>query len=678
MLVQNKSRTLEITIPAVGLLIICALAYGLTAGKLGFFIDDWYIIWTYRTFGAGKFVEFFRGDRPFFSLIYRIFIPLIKDSPTSWQLFAIFTKWLSALSLWVLLRLLLPNKRWFALTASALFAVYTGFKFHYFAVMYAQNYAIFAIYLFSYIFMVLAVRNPKRRLLFTVLGIICQFIGIVPMELYYGLELVRPIILFLLLSEEKETLKAKLFATARFWLPYFLLFFGFTLFRVFFSSKLFSYQISFLDQLVSNPLGSVKRLVMNAASGWYESSIKVWIQLRLALSGLRANSQSALRVLLMAAGFLSAGYIFTKAGRKDDSEPDNKQSLWIAVIGSFAVFAGMIPVLIAGLEINLSFLSNRFLLPLSIGACLSLVALIELLIRNKHAKTIIAALLIALSIGVNYLNGLEFQKAWERQKDFFVQLTWRAPQITPGTVLIAADLPFSLYFSGSSLTAPLNMIYAPDLADNPIPYQMILASSPQMLSMPELKPNREIDRTARVFHFVGNTSDTLTLFVPENGCLKVLDPNTDPKSFRSDRYADLWADIIPLSNLSRIEVEAPIAANLPAQYFGSVSVDTWCYYYQHAALEQQKENWTEIIALYEQAEQKGYRPNRADEWLPLIAAQIKLGQTPTALSISNKLVPSDEFDVQSLCHFWQEHAAQVAQPSQQKLEELTKRWGCGQ
>ena len=259
------------------MLLICLLSYGIIARKLGFFLDDWYIIWTYRTFGAAKFVEFFEGDRPLFSMVYRVFVPVIKDNPLVWQYFAIFTKWLAAFTLWQLLRLIMPEKKWFAYSTAALFAVYPGFKFHYFSVMYGQNYAILTIYFLSYIFMILGLKKSKYRPLFIGLGLVFQFIGIAPMELYYGLELVRPVLLFFMLPGEVTDFKSKLWKTFLLWLPYLFIFVGFTLFRVLFS-HLYSYQVSFFDQLFQDPINIIKDLIFRVLQGLFDSCVYVWFE----------------------------------------------------------------------------------------------------------------------------------------------------------------------------------------------------------------------------------------------------------------------------------------------------------------------------------------------------------------------------------------------------------------
>jgi len=659
---------------SIGLLLICLLSYGLIAGKLGFFLDDWYIIWTYRTFGATKFVEFFEGDRPLFSMVYRIFIPLIKDNPLVWQYFAIFTKWLSAFTLWQLLRLIMPEKKWFAYSAAALFAVYPGFKFHYFSVMYGQNYAILTIYFLSYIFMILGLKKSKYRLLFIGLGMVFQFIGIAPMELYYGLELVRPVLLFFMLPDEATNIKSKLWKTFVYWLPYLLVFLGFTLFRVLFS-HLYSYQVSFFDQLLQNPINTIMDLISRIFQGLFDSCVYVWFELINLFTHIRSFDQIAVLFPLIFGSFIAAWFFIGNSDQSKINPSNRKKALVILGIGVFSVLAGMIPVIVGGFRVSLAFHTTRFLLPLSIGASVVAVAFIEYAFRNKNTKTVIVALLIALSVGANYTNGLEFKKAWDDQEEFFAQLTWRAPQIESGTMLISTILPFDLYFSGTSLTAPLNMIYAPDLQDNPIPYQLILAATPQMNSMPELLPDQVIDRNSRVFNFVGNTSDAIAIYSPEKGCLKLLSPDTDPRAFQNDRYAELWNSIIPLSDLDRIDLTAP-RAELPARYFGEIATDNWCYYYQQAANAEQRQAWNEVVSIYQDAENKGFRPEDNSEWLPLINSYIHTGEIGAALKLSEELEMDNDFTLWGFCSLWQNNGQPGNEEETQRLNQLMLRWNC--
>lgn len=670
----KKKTTVSTLVLALGLLILALLSYSLTTGKFGFFLDDWYITWTYRTFGVEKFAEFFKSDRPLFSYVYYVFIPLFKDSVIGWQLFAIFTKWLAALSLWALLNLLLPKKKGICYAIAALFLVFPGFKFHYFVVMYAQNYAIFAIYILSFIFTVLAVKYPKYRVLFIVLGMICQFIGIAPMELYYGLDLLRPLVIFIVLSQEPAKLKTTLRKTFLHWLPYLAVFVGFTWFRLAFS-HLYSYQVGFFEQLFAAPLETLMDIVHRIMSGLQEASLSVWVE----LFGLFSSGENFKRLLivllLVLLGFAASYVLISKASKQEKDENNKHFAFWMMGIGIFAILVGMIPMIIGGFEIGLDFHWTRFMLPLSIGSALLVSGFSELMFFNKRAKIVLLALLIAFSIGANYTNGKTYEKVWEEQKHFFAQLTWRAPHIKPNTVLISTLLPFDLYFSGPSLTAPLNMTYAPDLRENPVPYQFVLVSSPQIETMPDLVPNQVINRTQRVFQFIGNTSDMLVVYAPEQACMKIISPETNPLIFKGDRYFSKWRAIIPLSNLALIDTEAK-PAELPERFFDQVSTNDWCYYYQVASREEQNKDWEAVISVYQQAEALGYQPADNSEWLPLINAYLKTGNRKQALDLSETLSIDNRFTRYGLCALWENQHFLNAAREQERLEKQLFLWKC--
>lgn len=656
-----------------GLLLLALASYATTTGKMGFFLDDWYIAWTYRTFGAEKFVDFFAGDRPLFSYIYRFFIPIFKDSLIAWQLFAIFTKWLSALSLWALLRIVFPEKDWFNFAISALFLIFPGFKFHYYPIMYGQNYAIFAIYFLSYIFMILAYRKPKQKILFIILALICQFIGIVPMELYYGLEFVRPVLIYFALASDESGFKPRFFKTIKIWLPYLLAVIGFTLFRTL-NKQSYAYPVAFFDHLRNSPLSAIIDLVIRILEALSESLINVWIEIGLIFENFSNSSNTIVLIGLIVLSFLITLALFLKLNKSEDTTHDQKKALGMMALGSYTVLVGIIPFMVGELDVNLSFHGNRFLLPLGIGSAIALVSFAEFMFRNKKARSVFVAIIIAFSVGANIVNGFTYKKAWDEQKDFFAQLTWRAPEIEPKTIILTTTLPFELYFSGPSLTAPLNMIYAPDLKDNPIPYQFLLAATPQMETMPDLIPNQSVDRSTRGFRFEGNTSDSIAIFLPQDGCLQVLAPDTDINRFKEFRYASIWEKIIPLSNLDLIKTNGN-SPSLPAEYFGEVSLNQWCYYFQKASLFEQTEDWSNVVYYYELAIKKGFSPKNDSEWLPLINAQIHLENYNNALELS-KIMNSDHiFTRQGLCHLWQ-NVQDLDEEQKTKINSLYNLWQC--
>lgn len=655
------------------LLVLALLSYAFTTGRMGFFLDDWYIVWTYRTFGVEKFTKFFAGDRPLFSYIYRFFIPIFKDSQVAWQIFAIFTKWLSALTFWVLLRFLFPKKYWFTFAVAALFMVFPGFKFHYFSIMYGQNYAIFTVYFLSYIFMILAYQRPKQKVLFIILSLICQFIGIAPMELFYGLEFVRPVLIYFAFTSDTDKVKTRIFMTFKIWLPYFLVVLGFTLFRML-NSHNYTHQASFFDHLFSSPLTAIVDLINRILEGLSESLLNVWLELGLIFKGIINSHDAFALIALIIFSFLLTLILFLNLKKSEHTPYNQTNALGMMAFGFYSVLVGLIPFMVGDLNVNLSFQANRFLLPLSIGSSIVLVSFAEFIFANRKARYFFLALIISFSIGANIVNGFTFKKAWDDQKDFFTQLTWRAPGIEPGTLLLSTTLPFDLYFSGPSLTAPLNMIYAPELKDNPIPYQILLAATPQMETMPDLLPNRSIDKKSRVFRFIGNMSNSIAIYIPPEGCLRVLPPETDIRNFQELRYAWIWERIIPLSNLELIKSDEN-SPSLPSEYFGEVSTDQWCYYYQKASLNEQIENWTNVIHYYKLADEKGFFPKDESEWLPLLNAYIHLEDYNTAIELSRNLNIENHFTKLGLCNTWQS-VKNLNDEQKAERDSLIQLWQC--
>lgn len=670
----DPSRWYRNLILALGLLTLCGLSYGLLAPKMGFFLDDWYIVSTYRIFGVSGFTEYFRGDRPLLSFIYLIFMPIFKDSLLAWQILAIFTKCLSALTFWILLEMLLPGKRLFTYATALLFGIYPGFKFHYFVIMYSQTYFLMALYFLSYIFMLLSYRQAKRFWVFSILAMMCQFLGIAPMEYFYGLEFIRPILIFLVLTQQEQNFRKRALSTLKIWLPYSIVFLGFTAYRVF-SSQQFSYKFNFLSDLVSHPPETLLNLAYTLIRGILDSCVQVWTSFMGLLDSSEGMRALVLRGGLVSVAFLLALLLFSLI-RKEKISQDTRTSAVLIWFGLACVLAAMVPFIIAGFNVNLDFPNNRFLLALSIGASLFIVSLIDQLFRTQTQKMVILALLIGFSVGTNYLTAREFKESWEKQKDFFTQLTWRMPQIIPGTNLVTTTLPFAQYFSGTSLTAPLNLIYAPENHSNPIPYQIVLAATAQRTQLPDLTPNQIITSRLRGFIFKGNTSDMVVLYVPEKGCLQVLTTSAEVSIFSKDRYYDLWKEIIPLSNPSRIITTVP-QVTLPKQYFGTTNTETWCYFYEKAELSNQNGVWDTATDLFFEAQSLGLKPSVDNELIPFIRAFLEKGDYEKALSLAEMTISPDPDSRVLFCSFWKENLQRLPTGEiKDRATNLLKSWHC--
>ena len=267
--------------------------------------------------------------------------------------------------------------------------------------MYSQNYAILAVYFLSHIFMILAIRNPKRRCVYTILAMILQFIGIAPMELYYGLELVRPILIFLELRDDTKPLKVQLTRSFKTWLPYLLVLFGFTLFRVGFG-QLYSYQLGLVNQLKSDPISTIKQLAVIVFKALVDSIFNVWVDILRQFHAAIKSGNSIVVGVSVAAGLFALLLLFY-SHRTNRTTDSRITSFWLPVLGVYIILVGMIGT-DCWARYWTGFSNNRFLLHLSVGVCILIVSLVDLIIRQGYFRLVLLALLMEFPLGLTLLS----------------------------------------------------------------------------------------------------------------------------------------------------------------------------------------------------------------------------------------------------------------------------------
>lgn len=626
---------------------VCFLAYGLLIPWLGFYLDDWYIILFQKYFGSGNFSLFFENDRPLFAYVYDIFVPIFKDSKLAWQIFVLITHTLAVSCFWWLLIKLMPTNRKLALVAALFFAVYPGFQFHWFSVMYGQVFLLYAVYFLSYILMVYAV-NAERRKLFYWLGAgLCLIIGVVPQETFIGLELARLIVLWVVLAQRYPDHGKRLKRTLLFWLPFLMIVTGFVFYRLG-NAASFSYQASLFSDLSARPLDTIARLFTEVFWGAVDALLTAWINLiRLLKRDLLSFVSAVMIVVIVIGGGLN--YFYLKGKKEDEVQPyQNRWVLWASLL---ITISAMAPFLAGSFKINLDFPNNRYLIALAPGACLFLAAAIDALLRTDKQKLIISSVLIGFAIGSHFMTARSFMLTWQAQQDFFWQLSWRAPEIKDNTALVTEDLPFSDYFSGTSLTAPINLIYASERNSHQIPYLFVLMTQ-QNEVIPVVKSDQPIDYSFRSFIFTGNTSEMLLFTKPSDGCLRIYSTqDSSIEHIYSQRYS-FWQSAIPLSNLGRIIPDPEIPAIPPRKYFGAEDRNQWCYYFEKADLARQQQDWAKVVGYYQDAQAAGFKPLLDSEWLPLMDAYIQLNELDKALEITKTINDFDQTTTAGFCKLW--------------------------
>ena len=290
-----------------------------------------------------------------------------------------------------------------------------------------------------------------------------------------------------------------------------------------------------------------------------------------------------------------------------------------------------------------------------LGGSLFITGLIELLIRNTQIKTYVFAFLIALGIGQQFFNANIFRRDWAKQQEIYWQLAWRIPAMKPNTALLTDQMPID-YETDLSFTAPINWMYAPnykrsgpvDRKSN-LPYALFYTEKRLGgAAMPSLEPNTEISLPIRRVSFQGSTSQALVIYMPQNGCLRVLDPARGD-AFAYGKQSRFLVEAIPLSDLSNIVVDHNQTAKLP---FLTEPEHTWCYYFAKAELARQQGDWNQVVDLIDEAISLGFEPEDLFEWLTYIEAQALTGNIQAAEKLSSDILEQDQGIQRGVCETW--------------------------
>jgi hypothetical protein len=269
---------------------------------------------------------------------------------------------------------------------------------------------------------------------------------------------------------------------------------------------------------------------------------------------------------------------------------------------------------------------------------------------------------------------LGYRQDWVTMKSFFWELSWRAPGIRPGTVLLTNELPFQ-YYSDNSLSAPLNWMYAPEQDSQQMPYIIYDIEARLGKGLPGLDSGIPINEPYRATSFDGTTSQALVLFYDPPRCLRVVDPRTDLSLPYKPEHI---SEALPLSRTDLIVVNANPPTRPPAEIFG-LEPRGWCYYFEKAELARQVGDWEQVAKLGDQGLplKKKFTKETATELLTFIEGYARSGQWDKALQLSSTFHEATDKSRSILCQTWQRILEQAAlseerQTTVAQLEEMLK------
>lgn len=663
---QQKTKGSNWVVP-VFLLALCALAYGLLIPTLGYYWDDWPYAWINHMYGPSGYPVFVALDRPHSAWIFMLLTFFLGEGPLGYHISSLLLFWLCAVLFWALLRQLWPDHPREALWAALLFAVYPGFRGHPQGIIYNHHFAAMALYLFSFIGMVKAIRASGEKGSFSRSAawhlsaaaalVLSQF----TIEYFLGWEAARWLVAWLALKPKKLDLNRRVGQTLLHVYPYGLATLAFLAWRVF----IFQFP-------TYQPLGSgesefvLGEWLLSTLNQFFETVFAAWHRAFPILSSEAFSTGFWLTYLILYASAMCLVFLlivlYRKGNRlKGESEDLRPRgfggpALWISLVG--LAFAGW-PFWLTDLTINIrSPFNSRFTMAFMPWIALFFTAFLHWFssIRSGFIRVInlgLIAVLVGGSAAYHYWNANFYRNEWLITQRYFQQMVHRIPDLEPGTTLVINDLRALSLYQDDSLSAILNWTYAPENTDREMDYMVHYLSVRLGRQLPALKPGLPIEHQLRSQVYYGSTDQLLVVFYQPPGCLRVLDydhPGRLPEDFP--------ISMVPALSLSKpalIRIDPEERATPPLHLFEETDGETWCLYFEEADLAAQQGDWAEVANLADRALTLEDQSNEVSELFVFIEGYLRMGRMGRAKDLSATLsVRSGGYYDSAICGLWQE------------------------
>lgn len=638
------------------------IAYGMLVPFTGFYWDDWPFAWSAHFLGPADFNPSFAPYRPFLGPIFLFTTSLVPAVPLYWQIFALVIRFLLGISAWWMFRQIWQDRPRLALTAALFLLVFPGYSQHWVAFTHINQELIpFIFYLLSFGYTFKALRTRKTA--HTVIALLLQLCGIFPTEYFFGIEGLRFLLLF---SVFEGNLAQHFSKTIKTWLPYLLVWILNAAWLIYY------YKFgAYASYAITAPQSfTALDFLWDAMDSIWKAGLYVWIQV-LALTFESPTAPASLLTL----GLILLSFAFFAPYLKQvmqENHEETSPAFALILVGIPGILLGRLPSLAAGLPLTLQSSYDRFMVSMMIGGSLLLLGLIELLIRNTRVKTYVFAAVIALGIGQQFFNANIFRRDWEDQRNIYWQMAWRMPALEPNTILLTHQMPID-YETDASFTAPINWMYAPNYTRSDMPYLMLYTEKRVGGgALPSLEPDLPVSFNYRTVWFHGNTSQSVVIYMPRGGCLRVLDPTQGDRKIYA-KLPEAFTQAIPLSDPSRIITQPEMPA-IPM--FFAEPKHEWCYYYTKAELALQMGDYEKAIALGNEAVSLGYQPADQNEWLVFIKAHALDGDLETAQSISAAALKEDAKVRRGICSAWKQVQIHSPAGNKSKIEGIVSKYGC--
>jgi hypothetical protein len=617
----------------------CIVAFGLFIPVLGFYWDDWPTIFYTFNDRTAQLINHFSYDRPFSVWAYWL-VGRLGTAPVTWHVAALALRLACVAMLAWALKPLWPRQARLISLIALVFAIYPGYYLQPSSVIFLPHIASLALFLFSLGAMGRAAREPERYWQYTIVGVLAALAQVFTVEYYAGLELLRPLYLWLLFANAGDG-RPRLAALAKQYAPYFLVFVAWVAWRMFLLElPVEPYPVVFATELRTAPLSALFNMTQTALTDLVYTFALTWAQLVAPLWQIASSVDLAITLATLA---IAAGLFAVLRHQLQPTDPRvAKQGL---LLGAAAFILGMFPIWAIGETIAQGDYNLRYILVGMAGAAIFVVSLLALLRRPQWLAAAIS-ILAALAIGSHLRTTEEFRGYWQEQRAFIWQLAWRAPGFQPSTALVSFA-PAAAQLRDPMTGNALNVAYP--TAGQPPSIGLWNFELSRTATVEALEAGEDLTNDYRGLTFTtGSADDLVFYFLPENGCLWMLSPLDVHNEYLPAEHRQLVAR----SNLANV-LPASTPGFPPQHVFGAEPQRGWCYYFEKASLAAQQGDWASVYSLTAEADSLGLSPNNGIEWLPLLSAHLATGDFAAALALTERVHTFDPKADSMLCAHWQ-------------------------
>lgn len=616
------------------------LVYLPLAGQMGYYKDDWFLIFDAHTQGAEFFHEIYEIDRPARAYVMGFVYNLFGDRVIYYHLSAYLFRLLASWALFWALDMIWPKYKKPNFLIALLLLIYPGFLSQFNPIDYQAQILSLCLAFVSIALTVKAIKTRvlAPRLIWIGLSVLTGILYPALVEYMLGLEVLRlSLIAQSVVQENSFTPKETIQRIVRLWLPFLSAPVIFLIWRFFFfeTERRATDLGAQFGQLFASPLTGLWWLV-----NWIQDGLRV-VFLAWAVPFYNLAFDLRLKDLLTGMGLAVIAVLLVLSGLLElrrlnpESFVDETDSNWkkqILLTGVLTALLALLPVIVVNRHADFGDYS-RYSLASAAGVGM-IVTVFLLSIASARLRIALIAILVFIASFTHYANAAHAVEVTENMRDFWWQVVWRAPDIQPGTTLVA-NYPVGAIQEDYFVWGPANFIYYPE-KQNEIPIQLTLPAAVLtddvvlqiLVGKGEETPLRRGNELTRNF---GNV--LVMTQSSENSCVRLLNGRSPDLSIGDPHKILLIAPNSELDNVITSE-EQPVP---PASIFGSEPEHDWCFYYQKADLARQRGDWQEVARLGAEAEKLGLHPNDQIELMPFLQAYAFLGDQKQVKGISTRI-----------------------------------------